>query len=199
MRSLSRCILLARIARYRVFHVRGPRDPKAWTAAHPNGKPPPAPSSKPSNVTSLDEWAAAAPKRKKGLRSAGKNDVEAALDEANAMRKAGDWTAARPRHLVALYVQLHAHVYGVQPTELRGKTWTAACLMASRLLEREFTGDTARFVAFIAWTWKCERKAHARGNPDRRRLGWRLQFSPALVTDYRVHLLGESKRPHVIG
>jgi hypothetical protein len=104
-----------------------------------------------------------------------------------------EWKAARPRHLVALYVRMHEHVYRTGPSELRGKTWTAACLMAARLLERELGGDVERMVDFIAWAWKREKRAHARGGDDRRRMGWRLQFSPSLVTDYRVYLASDRR------
>lgn len=134
----------------------------------------------------MDEWVARAPKRRKGLRSAGRSEVDISLEEVDAMRESKDWSAARPRHFVALYFRLHQHVYKVDPVELRGKVWTAACLMASRLLEREFSGDLERMVSFIAWAWSRERKAHAKSNGDRRRLGWKLAFSPMLVTDYRV-------------
>lgn len=172
--------------------MRRPRDPAAFHAAHPNGKAPPAPRAGSSKIVSFDEFAARAPKRSKGLRAAGKQDIATSLDEATLMRTAGVWKAARPRHFVALYAQLHAHVYGAEPTELRGKTWTAACLMASRLLAGDFSGDAGRLVAFVVWAWKREKKAHAKGNEDRRRMGWRLQFSSALVTDYRVHLAQRS-------
>lgn len=139
-------------------------------------------------VTSLDEWASKAPKRKKGLRSAPRSDVASSIAEADQMRGANDFTAARPRHFVGLYSLFHNHVYGVVPGELTGKAWTAACLMAARILDREFAGDLNRFVSFIAWTWRREKRAHARATGDRRRMGWRLQFSPSLVTDYRVEL-----------
>lgn len=163
--------------------MRAPKHPEAW-AGRKRSAPPPASS----RVVSLDEWASRAPRRKKGLRSAGKQDVDQSLAEVDRMVASKDWSAARPRHFVALYFKMHAHVYGTEPAELRGKTWTAACLMAARLFERELGSDVDRFVNFLAWTWKREKRAHARGSDDRRRMGWRLQFSPALVTDYRVFL-----------
>lgn len=173
--------------------MRRPRDPAAFARANPGGRRAPAPSSA-SHVVSFDEWASRAPRRKKGLRSTGKDEVLVALDEADRMRRDGSWDGARPRHLVALYVQLHMHVYKVPPAELRGKEWTAACLMASRLLAREFSGDASRLVEFISWTWRRERRAHAKGDGGRRRMGWRLQFSPSLVTDYRVELSRRRER-----
>lgn len=163
---------------------RAPLYPEAWVG---RARVPPAPSA--SRVVSIDEWASRAPRRKRGLRSTGVADIDRALEEVDEMKKRGDWGQARPRHLVALYYRLHAHVYQAEPAELRGKVWTAACLMAARLLEREFKGETQRMVSFIGWAWGRERRAHAGSdNPDRRRLGWKLAFSPALVTDYRVHL-----------
>lgn len=172
--------------------MRRPKDPVAFAAANPCGRVV-VNVGRSSRVVSFDEWAAKTPKKRKGLRSAGMDDVAAAYEEANRMRESRDWTGARPKHLVALYEQLHRHVYGVPASELRGKVITAARLMAARLLEREFGGDVERMVSFIAWSWKREKRAHARGGEDRRRMGWRLQFSPSLVTDYRVHLAGERR------
>lgn len=141
-----------------------------------------------SRVVPMDEWLAGAPAKRKGLRVASKNDIATSIEETQGMYKAHDWTAMRPRHAVALYWILHTHVYSIEPSELRGKAWTAACLMASRLLAKDFGGDHDRLVSFLAWAWKREKKAHARGGEDRRRLGWRLQFSAGLATDYRVFL-----------
>lgn len=203
--------------------MRRPKNPDAWRGAHPFGRGVPSrfvkelaaqPSlfdepkvkaalSEPlfptltadtsSRVTSLDEFAARAPKKKKGLRSAARSEVDDSLEEADRMREGNDFTKARPRHFVALYALFHKHVYGVHSGELIGKTWTAACLMAARILDREFAGDVDRFVSFIAWSWRREKRAHARSDGDRRRMGWRLQFSPALVTDYRVQLAKEQE------
>lgn len=140
-------------------------------------------------VVSLDSFAAAAPKKPTGLRSAGAKDVLRTIEETEVMRASGDWVGARPRNMVALYVLCHRHVYGVDPLELSGKAWTAACLMAARIIANEFDDDVKRCVAFLAWTWSRERRAHAHAaGAERRRLGWRLQFSAALLTDYRVHL-----------
>lgn len=173
--------------------MRRPKDPAAWQASHPTGK---RTSVRPgaSKVVSFDEFAARAPKKQKGLRSAGGSEIERTLRETTTMREANDWTVSRPRHFVALYFQLHRHVYGIEPGELRGKAWTAACLMAARTFTNDFTGDTARFVAFIVWAWKREKKAHAKGIEDRRRMGWRLQFSSTLVTDYRLYLAQRTQR-----
>ena len=184
--------------------MRRPKDPEAYEAAHPLGRAAAVIDVEkyrnerarplPGQVTSLDEWAAKAPKKKKGLRSAARQDVASSIAEADQMRAASDFTAARPRHFVGLYALFHNHVYGVAPSELSGKTWTAACLMAARILDREFGKDIDRFVSFIAWTWRREKRAHVRASGERRRLGWRLQFSPTLVTDYRVELARERER-----
>jgi len=162
--------------------MRRPANPEAFLAAKL------ARETLPPGVISFDAWAAKAPKKKKGLRPTARDSIATSIDEADAMRAKASWPDARPRHLVALHVLCHRHVYGVDPGELSGKTWTAACLSAARLLEREFSGDVVRLVEFIAWSWKREKRAHAKGSDERRRMGWRLQFSSALVTDYRVQI-----------
>lgn len=139
-------------------------------------------------VVDLDDFAAQAPPRtKKGVRSASAREIESAIAEADDMRARGAWAGAAPRHLVALYALCHEHVYGVRPGELAGKTWSMACAEARRFLDREFGGDVARCVEFVAWAWQRERRATRRASDtDRRRIGWRLMFSAALATDYRV-------------
>lgn len=164
--------------------MRRPANPEAFRRARERA----------SKVIGFDEFAAKAPKKTKGLRSAGRSDVAQAMGEADAMRRENDWGAARARHFVALYALLHRHVYGVEPGELTGRTWTAACLAASRLHGREFGGDGAKLVSFMAWAWKREKRAAARGGEDRRRLGWRLQFSSTLVTDWRVEMARSKER-----
>lgn len=176
--------------------MRRPKDPEAFKRAQESRariteRPLPA------NVVSFEAFAAQAPKKRKGLRGAGKNEIGTSLEEVGEMRAKGEWKSARPRHFVALYWQLHQHVYKLAPAELRGREWTAACLAAKRMIDVDFQGDLDRFVEFIVWTWRREKYLNAKDESGtRRRLGWRLQFSPSLATDYRLHLQRQRELPH---
>lgn len=124
--------------------------------------------------------------------------LEKAREEAAAMMREGDWTGAKARHLVGLYANMHEHVYGVEPEELRTKkTMAAALSSAKRMIEKEFKGEIARAVSFIRWTWKRERDREKRRRVDGvngRRIDWRLQFALRhLLTDYRVEALRAKK------
>ena len=115
-------------------------------------------------------------------------EIRNAMNAAEAMREKNEWTGAKPEHLVALYAQLHDHVYGVDSEEISDKRrWGTACVDAACMLEREFHGNVEAAVKFVAWVWGREKKARARANGrEMRRLGCRLQFSAGLVNDYRV-------------
>lgn len=121
-------------------------------------------------------------------------EIRDALEGALGMRQSEDWSAAAPKHLVALYAQLHTHVYGVEPMEVGdAREWGQACVAAARLLG--MFDDPRACVAFVAWTWMREKAAIARQqNGSRRRIGWRLQFSSSLVTDYRVDTASRQER-----
>ena len=112
-----------------------------------------------------------------------------AVREAEAMMRGGDWADAKPLHFVALYVVLHEGVYGVSPGELGPQQRLQACGFAHRLLKHEFDEEPAAMAAFVRWTWQREkereqwRRANARSGG---RIGWRLQFSGTLLTDYRI-------------
>jgi hypothetical protein len=58
------------------------------------------------------------------------------------------------------------------------------------MLRAQFGADPERMAIFMSWTWTRERKQQvwreANGREGGRRLGWALQFSRGLVTDYRV-------------
>ena len=92
-------------------------------------------------------------------------------------------------HFVALYAKLHEHVYGVAPTELEDVAWFAACKEADRIFN-EFQNSKLLMFDFMRWVWRRERAAEKRRKADgvetSRRIGWRLQFSRTLVTDFRV-------------
>lgn len=140
----------------------------------------------------LEADVAASKAKPKGKRGA---SLDASEREAEAMRKANDWTGARGRHLVALYAWLHREVYGVDVAELRDDRamLTAAVAAANRMLERDFGGEAERGVDFLRWTWKREARAEKRRRDEHaegRRITWRLQFAARhLLVDYRVDLV----------
>lgn len=107
--------------------------------------------------------------------------------EAEAMRRTGDWSAAKGKHLVALYAWLHQSIYHVEPAELfQEKAMLCAIGSVDRMVAAEFGGDAKRCVEFIAWVWSREKKSIT-GRDVGRRITWRLQFvSKSLLTDYRV-------------
>lgn len=106
------------------------------------------------------------------------------------MAESGDWSAAHGGHLVALYEWLHAEVYGVATSELAVRRQRAvAASVAGAMVKREFAGDYGEAVRFMKWAWEREqereewRRANGRSG---QRVGWRLQFGGALVTDWRL-------------
>lgn len=102
------------------------------------------------------------------------------------------WSEMTPAMFVALYAWLHSEVYGVDPSaELAGKTGLAARGAAKRMVDEMFDGDRVAAVDFVRWSWRREkgREQWRRDNGQAgSRMGWRWQFGPALVNDYRVHL-----------
>lgn len=115
------------------------------------------------------------------------------------MRKEERWDVAEPRHLVALYAWCHEQVYGVAPAELVGYAWAGAVSAALALVRNEFRGDVPSAVDFLRWVWARERERESwrrRNRPDGggSRIGWRLQFGRAMLTDYRIYLARKHKK-----
>lgn len=129
--------------------------------------------------------------------------LRTAKEQVSEMMNEGRFAEARGRHFVALYVQLHESVYGVEPLELmQGDAWSGAASAADRMLKSEFRGNAPDMIEFVRWVWKRERavekKRRSDGGGNGRRIGWRLQFMQRhLLTDFRVEMsrqLGRSKR-----
>lgn len=115
------------------------------------------------------------------------------VHECARMRETRQWDAAQPGHLVALYCWCHEHVYGAPPGELQqGSTWWLAQQAARRQVQQEFREDVVAAVDFVRWVWQREKGREAKRRRDGTggdfRIGWRLQFGPTLLTDYRVEL-----------
>lgn len=106
------------------------------------------------------------------------------------MSSTNDWAAARPRHFVALYAQLHESVYKVPALELRTeRVRMSAASLAARALRDHFGGNPSAMAEFVRWVWTREvrdERRRASGQKDGEfRVSWRYQWSARLVTDYR--------------
>jgi hypothetical protein len=154
--------------------------------------PPPSSAKQLRAAESMASFAAPAVERlerRRAFRGKSRTGIERAREQMNAMCESGEWGQATGDHLVALYEWLHEQVYGVATAELDGKNWSAAAAMANRMTKEYFGGDYGRAMLFMKWAWNRERfreeQRRARGQSGSR-IGWRLQFSGALVTDHRV-------------
>lgn len=118
-------------------------------------------------------------------------DLEAGIMAAKEYSRSQDWSDAKPRDIVGLYAMCHEAVYGVEPEELKQRAeMRAAVGMASRLLRNCFDDEIAELIDFMRWVWAKEKKKidwmKEKNYPVVKRIGYRLQFSAGLVTDYRV-------------
>jgi len=120
-----------------------------------------------------------------------------ALAEVDEMLRTGEWEPATAKHLVALYDRLHQRCYGVEPVELGPTERFNAGLLAGGMLKRHFDGDTTAMVSYMLWAWERElgvEKWRRETGRDGRRIGVRLMFSGAMLTDYRLHLARTGRR-----
>ncbi len=117
--------------------------------------------------------------------------MKRAADEIADMHKRGSFHGAEPIHLVAIYLELHIRVYGVEAVDLGPSERPGAIAAAASLVRTYFEGSGERAVEFVRWVWRREQdreKWRRENGRDGKRLSWRLQFSSALVADYRVAL-----------
>ena len=110
--------------------------------------------------------------------------------DAKARSLSGDWAGARGLTLVALWEYMHELVYGVAPADLLAPAdWLRAAATANRFLDDAFAGDANALVDFMRWTWRREegREQWRRENgKSGGRIGYRLQFSGSILSDFRV-------------
>lgn len=139
---------------------------------------------------SLQKFLDYGPKRAPRKRKPKPAPLKQAIEDAQRRSSSGDWDDATGATFVGLYALCHRLIYGVEPADLvpRGP-FQAAAKAAKTCLHANFDDDPSDFVDFIRWTWVREekREAWARANhKERGRISIRLQFSPSLITDYRV-------------
>ncbi len=125
------------------------------------------------------------PPRQRGL-----SELDAAVLEAEARARTGNWQDARPTAFVGLYALCHRMLFKVLPGELESKIeFKGALRMAGQVHARfEYNGENV--ASFIRWTWEREQRrekwAANKGETRDFRVGYRLQFSPRMITDWQV-------------
>jgi len=120
-----------------------------------------------------------------------------AAAEVEEMIRTRDFTKARPRHFVAMHGVLHARVYGLGPTD-PASTRLRAAASITRLLKVHFDEDPVKLAAFVRWVWVREagreKARRSTGDCSGGRIGLGLQFSSAMVDDYRVDTMRRGGR-----
>lgn len=168
-----------------------PQDaPVAFPPALPIPSSPKAPTPRPgpgNGGLTLSAWVGNAPKRKKGIPKVSPERVMRVREELRVAFAKGEFAGLGPAHLVALYAHCHAQVYGVEAVEMGpGRELFLATKRAESLIKQQFGGNVEMAVRFVGWTWQREKYRLAKRTGSDFRIGWRLQFSEATVTDYRV-------------
>jgi hypothetical protein len=134
---------------------------------------------------------------RKKRRAMSRSTIDRIVAETARRREAKDWKGAKPGNLVALWAWCHGAVYGVVPEEVSYPAqFGKACIRAAQVLKASFDGDVVRCVDFVRWTWSREmrRRKNVEANQERR-IGWALQFSPGMVSDWRVSTAGRMAVP----
>lgn len=123
-------------------------------------------------------------------RSRGLSELALAVLEAEARGKTGKWDDARPTAFVGLYALCHRLVFKCLPGELESKVEFKGALRLAGQMHARFEYDGEEVASFIRWTWEREQRrekfAASKGETRDFRIGYRLQFSPRMVTDWQV-------------
>lgn len=152
---------------------------------------PPKAKSLPPGAMSISRFASEPPSRpdRRGD-SFSKSSMGKAREQARAMAQSGEWSDATSSHFVALYEYFHTVVYEVAPAELSvAREWANAAAAAARLLHAQFADDPAAMASFMRWVWRKEQETETWRRANKRSgrsIGWRLQFSEMLVTQWRI-------------
>lgn len=163
----------------------------------PQAQPPSVPPPKPSGSGLGTYLQDAEVPKKRATKSTYLAPLDAAVMDAEKRATSGDWARAKGATLVGLYAWCHRRVYGADVEELRvAAAFKEATRVAAKLLHE--CGDDPDFVAeMIRWTWEREKRAEStarhRGDTRDFRVTWRYQFSPKMLTSYRVELSRRGK------
>jgi hypothetical protein len=158
-----------------------------------------APTSIVAGAVEASARAKASRKRRYGTPAAQRRQLEKAVAEADANRVSGDWSAAKPAHLVGLYALAHRRIYGVEPLELEAD-FLGAVSAAKKLVADAFEGDVVRALDFVGWVWVGEekRERERRSKDEKKndyRITWRSQFvSRSHLTNYQIAVARERAR-----
>lgn len=149
-----------------------------------------------TEAAALAKWAEPKTKGKKRTSMWNVAEVTRQVDE---MTKAHSWEGATGKHFVALYMTLHARVYGVEALELSpAKIKLAAASLAAKAMRELFDGSPDEMANFMRWVWQRqavdEKKRKAGASISDFRVSWRYQFSKGLVTNYRRDVLARGGR-----
>jgi hypothetical protein len=138
----------------------------------------------------MDAWLAGNQRGAKRLREAAV--VDGQRHECAEMMRSGDWSAAGPAHLVALFAMLFERVYGVPCGEVAGPARFYAAKMVGGLLRDEFGGDPGAVAAYLRWAWEQE-AGRERWRREHHRDGGHLSYRWVLqagrtLDEYRLSL-----------
>jgi hypothetical protein len=147
--------------------------------------------------TAMPHWdlLAPAPKRPRGSNAVLKmGEHERATHDAKVRAESGEWDGAKASTILGLYSMCHKIAYGCSPGELDDKVaFTNATRHVQRMMQDHFGGEASRMVGFVKWVWAREKVRVDAGRASTR-LGWRLQFSSSILTDYKAAAHMHSKR-----
>lgn len=155
----------------------------------------------PSSVANVDDFIKRKGKKRKKSDDEGpsisNSDWKRCIGETERMMGTADWTRAVPRHFVALYAILHHSVYGIMAAELTPKIRAFAAGTADRMLYTHFGGNQGEFAQMMRWVWMREKDREEWRRAQKKpggRVGWKLMFGGALLTDWRVEKLRMGSR-----
>jgi hypothetical protein len=153
--------------------------------------PPPQPPAAPQFTDAAEEveaWTS----RKRRPRGEGdafsESRMRAAAARLDDVIKSQAWQDAKPIEFLALFMRMHAKVYGT-PFVSTSLERRRATLMFATCIRSYFKDDRSRFAEFMRWTWRREMRTEKwrreNGQPGRV-IGVRLQCSSMLFNEWCV-------------
>lgn len=180
-----------------LFSLDDDDEPKTTTKSKTRVPPPPESDASPEFNALIEEVSARQARRAKKSKTIGASVFNRARHDVQQMIESGDWSQCGARHLVALYDLMHQKCYGIEPLELGSTERYNAAMMAANLVKRMFDGDYVDAVNYMRHVWTKEistEKWRRENGREGRRIGTRLMFGGALVTDYRLSLARKRHR-----